>query len=1675
MMPSKTDESPRGTTPPLSDEKLKASQSGSAIPSQKRPGALGPSGRNLRKMTGRDTSPKARRAIPSSEEATAQASYNASEMEFSAARKAVEELVTRSMSAAEAGVRLKQLLQQHPDLLTAQSGIMSAHVEGDEQGPREGSIPKRELLPLPLPKVALVRTSEIDTAFPSGKVLGPKSRKLGAEAWHYILIAALNGLDSHGNCVSFFGPPTPAQASALAALLVDCERFVKDETARSPVDFQKELGAKLHSYWGEPVYTAQYLTLLQVTPTLPEKGIAASVEIVEVLKGQIRDQLRDPESLLLPEEEWPERPPKARTMLKDPSEWGSLANELWQRDLTMWLPEEEIFHHHGTPVVSGFFGVGKGKPVPNHPDKEQLRLICNLVPSNGYFREIRGDVCHLPYMMQWGSIILEDNEVLLISQEDMTCAFYLFRLPAAWCKYFAVGLPINLEELHGNSRARDASKRMAKGNDCKGRGYLVLQVLPMGWKSAVGIMQAVHRMILASSLAGPNRLPTPAEIRKTVPMPSSADQRTQKAWQVYLDNYASFLIALLREAEKLEGQASDWHKAARASWEAWNIPSAADKSVANAFEAKELGCFVDGYAGTLGTTIQRRLDAIAIALFLICVRNPHRMWLALGAGRWNFILQFRRVLSCSFYAVWRAITQWEKCHFLPKVVCQELFGVICLAPAMVTDLRTRPDLLITCSDASESGAALAGTAGLTDYGVWAAKSLPPELPVHMDSGCAVVSLFGGIEAGRRACDLLGVRLVRHIAVESDPNAIRATTEVYPDTIHFRDVIEFSRESLHNALAGVCILFVLVTAGFPCQGLSGANATKKGFEDPRSQLFFQALRVVKDVQAEKHKLEFLFENVASMDAADRDIVSHYLGVRPIVACAAGLSHVRRRRYLWASWKMFEWPGVTLKEKPEAWALSFSATLPQSQLWTCPGWQLNGPEDIKLPTFMRSIPKRSETYLPSGIESTPSDARKRWARDEWRYPPYQYKKEFCLRRTRNTGELRLVNSEERETLMFLGRGSTRFALNPTKAKQDPVGLEDIRCSLIGNSFHAGVVAMVLSVLFEKKGLLRVKPSAQDMVHRQGLYPGEVYAPGLICGLDRPPSFHRLDGQRRGICMPSFQAARQAGSRENSTELERKTLIALLRSSDYRGSDIRMDTGELVRPNQWPRRSIDPAKWSWYPIMSHPYRDSEHINVLEVRAAYLMLRWRSRTAVRIKTRFFHLLDSQVALAVLCKGRSSSRQMNRILKRIGALTVAAGFLPSWGYCMSQWNPSDKGSRRYEGRHAPSRANPRRARTRGKKTLGVSKAAITRKNRKFSKNFDSTLGYPGEGPKLAAARRVGRSRVRVIPGVLKRKVERVVGKRTSAERRAARAGISLREGAISSTTRELYASAFTRLWAWARTPPPNKISSTEDYDKFLSGYIEQAWESGATRGEAGNALSASLHIYPQLRGKGKLPESWTLLNAWNKFEVSIRAPPMPVQVAIALAWYFVRTGQLGGAFLILTGFDCFLRSGEMLSLVIDDVVMDADNRGVIKLEHTKTGQRHAAFEASTINDPACIRLFRKYLRGLPSSTSRQNYIFMPKPHRFYQLFKDGLRWLGLEDVGFHPYSLRRGGATAYFRATRNMEATLDRGRWASARVARIYVNDGLAREVELRFDTHIQARLALMVSAFRLWLDESD
>ena len=116
--------------------------------------------------------------------------------------------------------------------------------------------------------------------------------------------------------------------------------------------------------------------------------------------------------------------------------------------------------------------------------------------------------------------------------------------------------------------------------------------------------------------------------------------------------------------------------------------------------------------------------------------------------------------------------------------------------------------------------------------------------------------------------------------------------------------------------------------------------------------------------------------------------------------------------------------------------------------------------------------------------------------------------------------------------------------------------------------------------------------------------------------------------------------------------------------------------------------------------------------------------------------------------------------------------------------------------------------------------------------------------------------------------------------------------------------------------------------------------------------------------------------------------------------------------------------------------------------------------------DPLIPLLYSRAYAHRAPGTSDDFYIFPGSEARFYELFTTAMKEFGLSSYGFRPYSLRRGGATAYFRATRNMGATIERGRWSSLRVARIYINDGIAKEVELRLSPSLLQPMLLKARA---------
>ena len=74
-----------------------------------------------------------------------------------------------------------------------------------------------------------------------------------------------------------------------------------------------------------------------------------------------------------------------------------------------------------------------------------------------------------------------------------------------------------------------------------------------------------------------------------------------------------------------------------------------------------------------------------------------------------------------------------------------------------------------------------------------------------------------------------------------------------------------------------------------------------------------------------------------------------------------------------------------------------------------------------------------------------------------------------------------------------------------------------------------------------------------------------------------------------------------------------------------------------------------------------------------------------------------------------------------------------------------------------------------------------------------------------------------------------------------------------------------------------------------------------------------------------------------------------------------------------------------------------------------------------------------------------------PPPHLWREDFSAALQALQLDTFGFRPYFLRRGGATFWFNKHGSLDRPLLHERWAGAKTARLYINDGLATLADLR------------------------
>ena len=156
----------------------------------------------------------------------------------------------------------------------------------------------------------------------------------------------------------------------------------------------------------------------------------------------------------------------------------------------------------------------------------------------------------------------------------------------------------------------------------------------------------------------------------------------------------------------------------------------------------------------------------------------------------------------------------------------------------------------------------------------------------------VLSLFDGMSCGRIALDKLGVQVDNYYASEIDKYAIKVAQANYPDTVHVGDVTRFSRDMFREDWLEDNPIDLLI-GGSPCQGFSFAGK-QLNFDDPRSKLFFEYVRVLKEFKPKY----FLLENVR-MKQESMDVITEALGVEPVAINSNLLSAQNRYRLYWTN--------------------------------------------------------------------------------------------------------------------------------------------------------------------------------------------------------------------------------------------------------------------------------------------------------------------------------------------------------------------------------------------------------------------------------------------------------------------------------------------------------------------------------------------------------------------------------------------------------------------------------------------------------------------------------------------------------------------------------------------------------------------------------------------------------
>ncbi|OLP79200.1 hypothetical protein AK812_SmicGene40547 [Symbiodinium microadriaticum] len=505
------------------------------------------------------------------------------------------------------------------------------------------------------------------------------------------------------------------------------------------------------------------------------------------------------------------------------------------------------------------------------------------------------------------------------------------------------------------------------------------------------------------------------------------------------------------------------------------------------------------------------------------------------------------------------------------------------------------------------------------------------------------------------------------------------------------------------------------------------------------------------------------------------------------------------------------------------------------------------------------------------------------------------------------------------------------------------------------------------------------------------------------------------------------------------------------------------------------------SWKVDCVIPWRAPHHINVLELSTLGALLR---RLATQAPdSRVSVLLDSVVAKAAAAKGRSTSLALSPALAQACAVQLAYGIYASLGFAPTRLNTADAPSRRREletpawtlvtsllsaeAVHglgslrfskslaswarlflvATLRAGPP-SRLLCDSWAGRHAALAAPYVADCRRDFDFTLGFPGEGPPSpwsAFGSFAGPECPLWHSGPFS-----PLSQLACFEARAPTSGPST-SGPPSFFCTQCLCILFLALsWVLPLAAACAAPFAPFDFDSSL-GFPGEGWGRPTTRTNRARLLEAEkiamiLVLYGQQLFRS-LGAAWDLAFAWLSEEPHAHHRALPRGVLLAVVSAALCWGWLREAALFMLAWTGLLRIGEAVSATRRDLILPSDAApgttfALLQIRAPKTRGRAAKHQASHIDPPDAVQLLELAFGHLqpsarlwPMSSGALRRRFRLLQSRFGLVNTDG-------SPHFDLSSFRPGGATWMLHCTENPDLVRRRGRWLSLRVMEIYLQE---------------------------------